>query len=78
MNELKEPSIPDDQSSLVEKIFDNPDRICEGEYMTIYEFLLSPSIRDDPDVIAGVLEEFSGWARFMLNRMRESGLLNNT
>ena len=62
--------------SLVEKIFDDPDRICTGEYITIYEFLLRPSIRDDPDMIAGILNEFSGWAEYMLKRIEELGLLS--
>jgi hypothetical protein len=67
----------DYQHSLVETIFDDPDHICTGEYMTIYEFLLGPSIRDDPDMIAGVLKEFSGWAEYMLERIGELGLLGN-
>lgn len=78
MHELKAPSIPEGQQSLVEKIFDNPDCICAGEYIAIYELLLSPSIRDDPGAIAGVLEEFSGWAEYMLERMGELGLLSKT
>jgi hypothetical protein len=65
----------EDQPSLVEKIFDNPDNVCTGEYITIYEFLLDPSIRDNPEMIAGVLEEFSGWAEYMLARMKKLDLL---
>ncbi len=71
-------AMPDenDLPSLVEQIFDDPDTVCEGEYITMYEFLLSPDIRDDPIAIAGVLREFSGWAQHMLRRMRRLGLVD--
>jgi len=65
----------EDQSSLVEKIFPNPDTVSQGEYITMYEFLLSPDISNDPEMIAGVLREFSGWAEHMLRRMQELGLI---
>jgi len=65
-----------DLPSLVEQIFEDPDTVCEGEYITMYEFLLSPDIRDDPEAIAGVLREFSGWAQHMLRRMRRLGLVD--
>lgn len=64
-----------DKSSLVEQVFDSPDNVCEGEYIAIYEFLLSPDICDDPDLIAGVLREFTGWSRHMLRQMYERGLI---
>ncbi len=66
----------DSHRSLVEKIFDHPDRVCEGEYITIYEFLLNPDICDDPEMIAGVLTEFSGWALYMLEKMKKAGLID--
>ena len=59
------------------KGYSNPDTICEGEYIAIYEFLLSPDISNDPEMIAGVLREFSGWAQYLLQRMRESGLIDS-
>jgi hypothetical protein len=64
--------------SLVESLFDDPDTVCEGEYTTIYEFLLDPDMRNDPEMIAGVLREFSGWALYMLKRMQELGLIERT
>jgi hypothetical protein len=66
-----------DQPSIVEQIFANPERISQGEYWTIYEFLLSPDIRDDVDAIAGVLREFAEWAQYMLEQMRKKGLIEN-
>ena len=72
---MANPSNGDDQYSLMERIFDHPDRVSEGEYTAIYEFLLSPDIRDDPDAIAGVLTEFVGWAQYMLEQMQQSGLI---
>jgi len=66
----------EDQQSLVERIFPHPDTVCEGEYITIYEFLLSPDIRNDPELIAGALDEFSGWAQYMLGQMRQRGLID--
>lgn len=59
-----------DHRSLVERVFDDPDVICEGEYITIYDFLLDPGICNDPERIAGVLREFAGWATYMLQRMQ--------
>lgn len=67
-----------EDESLVAKTFDHPDQVCEGEYITIYEFLLDPDIRDDPERIASVLVEFAGWAQHMLKRMRELGLIDQT
>jgi hypothetical protein len=64
----------EDRRSIVERVFDDPDTINEGEYTSIYEFLLSPDIKDDLVAIAGVLEEFSGWAQYMLERMRKLSL----
>lgn len=72
-----EPLDDEDQLSIVERVFPNPDTVCEGEYITIYEFLLSPDISNDPEMIASVLREFSGWAQFLLQRMQESGLIDN-
>ncbi len=71
-----EPPDEADQPSLVERVFPHPDTVSEGEYITMYEFLLSPDIRDDPIAIAGVLREFSGWAQHMLRRMRRLGLVD--
>ena len=68
----------EDQQSLVERIFPHPDTVCEGEYITIYEFLLSPDIRNDPELIAGALKEFSGWALYMLEEMQKLGLVDQT
>jgi hypothetical protein len=65
------------QSSLVERIFPNPDSVSEGEYLAIYDFLQSPDINNDSEMIAGVLREFSGWAQYLLKRMRESGLIDS-
>lgn len=70
-----EPLDDEGQLSLVERVFPNPDTVCEGEYITIYEFLLSPDISNDPEMIASVLKEFSGWAQYMLRRMQELGLI---
>ena len=65
----------EDQQSLVERLFFDPDTVCQGEYMAIYDFLLSPDIRDNPVAIAGCLEEFTGWTQHMLTQMRKQGLL---
>ncbi len=67
----------EDQSSLVERIFPNPDSVSEGEYLAIYDFLQSPDINNDPEMIAGALREFSGWALHLLQRMQESGLIDS-
>lgn len=72
------PEDGDEDESLVAKIFPHPDTVCEGEYITIYEFLLDPEIRDDPQMIAGVLTEFAGWAQHMLEQMRKLGLSDRT
>ncbi len=64
-----------DRCSLVERIFDGPDVVCEGEYITLYDFLLDPNICNDPDRIAGVLREFAGWTRYMLQRMQGLNLI---
>jgi len=66
----------DDQPSLVERTFLDPDTVSQGEYFAIYEFLLSPDIKNDPEMIAGVLEEFAGWAQYMLKQIQEAGLTN--
>jgi hypothetical protein len=62
-----------DHPSLVESVFPNPDQICAGEYITIYEFLLSPDFRNDPQAIVAILEEFSSWSQYMLAEMRKRG-----
>lgn len=67
-----------DCPSIVEQVFDDPDIIGQGEYTAIYEFLLNPDLRDDADLIAGVLSEFSGWAQCMLERMWKRGLVHTT
>ena len=74
---LLEDESPDDanDSSLVERIFPDPDTVSQGEYIAIYQFLQNPDISSDPEMIAGVLREFSGWATYMLRRMRELGLI---
>ena len=68
----------EDHLSLVEGVLDNPDTVSQGEYTTVYEFLLNPDIRDDPDAIAGVLRAFSGWSQHMLERIRRLGLIDRT
>jgi hypothetical protein len=75
---MPDPLVETSPISLVERVFGSPDTVCEGEYITIYEFLLDPDIRDDPETIAGVLREFSGWALYMLKRMQELGLVDRT
>ena len=64
-----------DQLSLVEKIFSHPDTVSQGEYLAIYEFLQGLDIDNDPEMIAAVLREFSGWAQYMLRQMQELGLI---
>ena len=68
---------PDEHSqlSLVERVFPNPDTVSQGEYFAIYEFLQNPDICNDPEMIAAILIEFSGWAEYMLRRMHELGLI---
>ena len=65
----------EDQPSLVERVFPNPDTVSEGEYLTIYEFLQNPDISNDLEMIAAVLRDFSGWAQYMLRQMQELGLI---
>jgi hypothetical protein len=62
--------------SLVERLFDNPDNISQGEYTAIYDILLNEDVRNDPVLIVACLEEFSGWARYMLEIVRKHGLLD--
>ncbi len=62
----------EEERSLVERIFPDPDSVSEGEYTAIYEFLLSPDICNDSEAIAGVLEEFSGWAEYMLKELQKT------
>jgi hypothetical protein len=59
-------SAEQDHRSLVERVFDGPDAVCEGEYITIYDFLLDPDICNDPERIVGVLREFVGWATYCI------------
>ena len=66
------PDSESDYCSLVEKVFHDPRNVSQGEYTTIYEFLLNPDICDDPDVIIGVLEEFAGWADLMIEQMQKA------
>jgi hypothetical protein len=61
-----------DNCSLVEKVFCDPRSVSQGEYTAIYEFLFNPDIRDDPDVIIGVLGEFAGWANYMIEQMQKA------
>ena len=46
--DFSETSPEKDQQSLVERLFFDPDTVCQGESMAIYDFLLSPDIRDNP------------------------------
>ncbi len=64
-----------DHRSLVERVFDDPDAVCQGEYITIYDFLLAPDICNDSERITGVLREFAGWATYMLQRMQRLNLV---
>ena len=68
----------EEDQSLVERIFPDPENIPEGEYIAIYEFLLNPDIRNDPELIVGVLQEFSGWAEYMLKELQKRGLMDQT
>ena len=76
LNLLDPDDADDSEPSLVEIIFDHPDNVSQGEYWAIYEFLLDPDIRDNPQMIAGVLREFAGWARHMLETMHKAGLID--
>ncbi len=62
-----------DAVSIVERVFPNPKDIGEGEYWAIYDFFASPDIENDPDLIMGCLEEFSGWATHLIDLMRKAG-----
>lgn len=64
--------------SLVERIFDHPDNICQGEYYVIHDFLLNLEDRDEPEAIACALEEFAGWAVYMLKKMHQAGLIDRS
>lgn len=52
--------------------------MSQGEYTTIYEFLLDPEISNDPELITGVLGEFISWAQYMLERMHKLGLIDKS
>jgi hypothetical protein len=54
------------QPSLVERLFDDPRDISQGEYTAIYDILLNEGVRNNPVLIVACLEEFSGWAQYML------------
>jgi hypothetical protein len=66
----------EEQPSLVERLFDRPRDISQGEYTAIYELLINPDVCNDPQLIAGILEEFSGWAQYMLEKMHKAGLVD--
>jgi hypothetical protein len=68
----------EEQPSLVERLFDPPRDVSQGEYTSIYEFLMDPDVRNDPQMIAGILEEFSGWSQYMLGKLHKAGLTNET
>lgn len=72
------PEEGDEGESLVAKIFYHPDTVSQGEYITIYEFLLDPEIRNDPEMITNVLREFTHWSQYMLEQMRQLGLIDET
>ena len=61
------------QKSLVETLFWDPEAVSEGEYWAIYEFLQDPNICDDPVAIAGSLQEFAEWTQFMLEQIKKRG-----
>jgi hypothetical protein len=65
----------EDEPTLVQTLFPDPDSVSQGEYITIYEFLQNPDICNDPAMIAGCLEEFIGWGQYMLDQMRKHGRL---
>jgi hypothetical protein len=75
--EITEENLSNEENhlSLVERAFDKPDIICQGEYTAMYEFLLNPDICDDPGAIVGALNEFSGWAQHMLAQMQKLGFI---
>ena len=66
------------QLSLVERLFDNPDNISQGEYTAIYDILLNEEVRNDPVLIVACLEEFSGWAQYMLEIMKRHGFVEQS
>jgi hypothetical protein len=39
---------------------------------------MDPDVRNDPQMIAGILEEFSGWSQYMLGKLHKAGLANET
>ena len=65
--------IDESTESIIEKVFPDPDTVSQGEYRAMYEFLLSPDMESDPDLIIGCLEEFAGWANHLLDLMRKAG-----
>jgi hypothetical protein len=60
--------------SLIERVFDKPKYIGQAEYTTLYDFLidLDSDMRDDPASVITVLEEFSNWAQYMIERVRKA------
>jgi hypothetical protein len=64
--------------SVVEKVFPDPDTVCQGEYWAMYEFFLSPDMENDPDLIMGCLEEFVGWANHLKDLMQKAGYGDQT
>jgi len=64
--------------SIVEKVFPNPEQVSGGEYWAIYDFLMSPDIENDPELILGCLEEFSGLATYLQDLMRKAGYGNQS
>lgn len=68
----------DDTVSIVEKVFPNPKHVSEGEYWAMYNFFTSPDIENDPELIMGCLEEFSGWATHLQDLMRKAGYGNQS
>lgn len=63
----------DDNLTIVEKVFPDPDQVSEGEYWALYEFFTTSDIENDPEMILGCLEEFSGWAIYLRDLMKKAG-----
>ncbi|MFQ5858411.1 MAG: hypothetical protein ACE5LU_22650 [Anaerolineae bacterium] len=56
-----------------EDVFVDPDRVGQTEYLAIYEVV--EVFKDDPQMVASILQEFRGWATTMLTQMQDQDVV---
>jgi len=56
-----------------DRVFTDPDRVGQSEYLAIYD--VAQVFSDDPEMVAGILDEFRAWSSTLLSRMQDQGVL---